>query len=71
LVNQDNWRQYPKEVRPLEFDYSYGITTWKGQGSEWDKVVVFADKLSCNREVYQRYLYTSVTRSKHKLIVGI
>lgn len=71
LVNQDNWKMYPKEVRPLEFDYSYGITTWKGQGSEWDKVVVFADKLSCNKEMYQRYLYTSVTRSKHKLIVGI
>ena len=70
-VNQDNWMMYPKEIRPMEFDYAYTITSWKGQGSEWDKVVVFTDRMSCDKEMYLRYLYTSVTRAKAKLVVAI
>lgn len=71
LVDKDNWKMYPKEIRPLEFDYAYSITTWKAQGGEWDKVVIFVDKMPCDREMHLRYLYTSVTRAKGKLVVGI
>jgi ATP-dependent exoDNAse (exonuclease V) alpha subunit len=71
LVNQDNWRQYPKEIRPLEFDYAYAITCHKAQGSEFEKVVLFNEPIGKDRELRQRWLYTGLTRSSEKLVVAI
>lgn len=70
-VNQDNWREFPKDIRPMEFDYGYAITVHKSQGSEFDKVVLFNEYLGGEREYYLRWLYTGVTRASKKLIVGI
>ena len=71
LVNQDNWKMYPKEIRPLEFSYSYGITIHKAQGGQWDKVVMFDEYLGGGREMHQRLLYTGITRASEKLVVAI
>jgi exodeoxyribonuclease-5 len=71
LVNQDNWRQYPKEIRPLEFSYAFGITCHKAQGGQWDKVILFNEYFGKDRETYLRWLYTGVTRAKEKLVVAI
>lgn len=71
LVNQDNWRQYPKEIRPMEFDYAYSVTVHKSQGSEYGKVVLFNEYLGKDRETYLRWLYTGCTRSSEKLVVAI
>lgn len=71
LVNQDNWKMYPKEIRPMEFDYAYAITVHKSQGSEFDKVVLFNEYLGRDKEMYQRWLYTGITRSSEKLVVAI
>lgn len=71
LVNQDNWRQYPKEIRPMEFDYAYSVTVHKSQGSEYGKVVLFNEYLGKDREQYLRWLYTGCTRSSEKLVVAI
>ena len=70
-VNQDNWKQYPKEIRPMEFDYAYAITVHKSQGSEFEKVVLFNEYLGKDRETYLRWLYTGITRSSQKLVVAI
>lgn len=71
LVNQDNWKMYPKEIRPLEFDYAYSVTVHKSQGSEYGKVVLFNEYLGKDRETYLRWLYTGVTRASEKLVVAI
>ena len=71
LVNQDNWKMYPKEIRPMEFDYAYSVTVHKSQGSEYGKVVLFNEYLGKDRESYLRWLYTGCTRSSEKLVVAI
>lgn len=71
LVNQDNWKDYPKEIRPLEFDYAYAITVHKSQGSEYGKVVLFNEYLGKDRETYLRWLYTGVTRASEKLVIAL
>ena len=70
-VNQDNWKEFPKDLRPMEFDYGYAITVHKSQGSEFDKVILFNEYLGGDRENYLRWLYTGVTRASKKLIIGI
>lgn len=70
-VNQDNWRDFTKHMRPMEFDYGYAITVHKSQGSEFDKVVIYNEYLNGDRESYLRWLYTGCTRASKKLIVGI
>lgn len=71
LVNQENWKMYPKEIRPMEFDYAYAITCHKAQGSEFEKVVLFNEPIGKDRELRQRWLYTGLTRSSKKLVVAI
>lgn len=70
-VNKDNWKMYPKEIRPMEFDYAYAITVHKSQGSEYSKVVVFNEYLGGDRDYWRRWLYTAVTRASEKLVVGV
>ena len=53
---------------PLEFNYAYAITTWKAQGSEWDKVLGFEESFPYGAE-HQNYLYTLITRAKEKLVL--
>ena len=54
---------------PFDFTYAYAITTWKAQGSEWDKVLGFEEKFPFDKETHQRCLYTLVTRAKEKLVL--
>ena len=54
---------------PLEFAYAYAITTWKAQGSEWDKVLGFEESFPFDREEHKKFLYTMVTRAKEKLVI--
>lgn len=56
------------EIVPKEFAYAYAITTWKAQGSEWDKVVVLEEDFPYDKETHARALYTAATRSKEKLV---
>jgi exodeoxyribonuclease-5 len=70
-VNQDNWKMYPKEIRPMEFDYAYAVTVHKAQGSEYKKVVLFNEYLGRDKEQWQRWLYTGITRSSDKLVIAL
>lgn len=69
-INSYNWRDFYKVQKPLLFDYAYAITTHKSQGSQWDKVLVFAEVMG-NKEDYYRWLYTSVTRAAEKCVLVI
>lgn len=57
------------EMDALEFDYAYGITVHKSQGSEWDRVIIADDFMNFqNAEFRRRWLYTAVTRAKKELV---
>ena len=60
-----------KDAVPFSFTYGYGITVWKAQGSEWDKVVLMNEGWPTDKELHRRYLYTGITRAKNKLVVVI
>ena len=64
-VNKENFRMFPKQLRPEQFDYGYCITVHKSQGSEYDKVLVLEEVLK--RADHARWLYTAVTRASQKL----
>ena len=69
-VNNSNFRDFYKVQRPIEFDYGYCITCHKSQGSQWDKVLVFAEQMRTKEEYYM-WLYTAVTRSVKKCVLAI
>lgn len=64
-INKDNFRTFPKILRPEQFDYGYCITCHKSQGSEYDKVLVLEEMLKATE--HKRWLYTAVTRAAKKL----
>lgn len=66
-VTEKNFRRFPKEFRPLTFDYGYCITCHKAQGSEYDKVLVLEEYLRGND--HDRWLYTAATRAKERLVI--
>ena len=66
-INSENWQQYRGAPKPRLFDYAYCITCHKSQGSEFDKVLVFAEYMKGTD--FQRWLYTAATRAKKKLII--
>ena len=66
-VTEKNFKRFPKEFRPLTFDYGYCITCHKAQGSEYDKVLVFEEYLKGGD--HDRWLYTAATRAKEKLVI--
>lgn len=55
---------------PFEFAYGYAITTWKAQGSEFDKVLIREEGFPFNRDEHQRFLYTAVTRAKSRVVLA-
>jgi exodeoxyribonuclease-5 len=51
-----------------EFDFGYGLTVHKAQGSQWQNVLLF-DESASFRENAQRHLYTAVTRAAQRITV--
>lgn len=64
-------RRHPKVSKSINaFTYGYCLTVHKSQGSEFDKVVLFEERLPrMNDYEYARWLYTAITRSKEKLFI--
>lgn len=56
----------PTSKKPI-FDYGYAITVHKSQGSEYNKVILIDECL--NKNNYNKWLYTGITRAKDKLII--
>ena len=61
-------KSYPHEGELFEFGYC--ITCHLSQGSQYEKVIVLAERMGDN-EFYRRWLYTAVTRASDKLILII
>jgi exodeoxyribonuclease-5 len=52
------------------FDYGYCITTHRAQGSEWNNVLVIEEgDFLFKDDLWRRWLYTAVSRSKERLII--
>lgn len=51
-----------------KFDFSYCMTCYKAQGSEWDSVYVFTHK-SHAVSLCNEFFYTAATRAKKKLVL--
>ena len=60
-----------KGLSPINyFDYGYAMSVHKSQGSEWDKVIVFEQRTKhWDDDYFARWLYTAVTRARHKLFI--
>ncbi len=56
---------------PYEFAYGYAITTWKAQGSEWNKVLLIEEGFPFSADEHRRYMYTGITRASEKLVTII
>lgn len=64
-INKDNFRMFPRWLRPEQFDYGYVITCHKSQGNEYDKVLVIEEMLKATD--HARWLYTACTRASKRL----
>lgn len=56
-----------KKIELEQADFGYAITVHKSQGSEFDKVLLFEERM--NRNIDLKALYTAVTRAKEKLVI--
>jgi exodeoxyribonuclease-5 len=54
------------------WDYGYAVTCETAQGSEFDNVIVFEPSdywKTYQNSDHKRWLYTAITRARHKLII--
>lgn len=51
-----------------EFDYGYAITCHKSQGSQWEDVLIY-DESWCFRDMWQRWMYTAITRASERVTI--
>ena len=64
-----NRRDMPSAAGANEFDFGHAITVHKSQGSEWDNVAVYDDKMRIqDRETRKRWMYTAATRAAKRLV---
>lgn len=55
---------------PMEFDYGYAITCWKAQGSQFNKVLFFTERMGRMSDIdYAKYIYTGITRAVEKIVI--
>lgn len=68
-ITAKNFRTFPPNITPKEFDYGYCITCWKAQGDQYNKVLLFEENFPFDPEEHRQYLYTGITRAIDKLVV--
>ena len=52
-----------------KFEFGYAITCHLSQGSQYDKVVVYDERMG-DDEFYSKWLYTAITRAIDKLVIA-
>ena len=67
-IREERWKLLRDNPWFCQFDYGWVISVHRAQGSEWDNVCIF-DESYCFREHKWRWLYTSITRAKDKLLI--
>jgi exodeoxyribonuclease-5 len=66
----DRERRDWRELRGLvETSWGYAITCHKSQGSQWENVIVYDDRLSRTADDRARWLYTAITRAERGLVL--
>ncbi len=50
-------------------DFGYAISCHKGQGSGWEKVIVFDEDFGYDPDTKRRWLYTAITRAKKDILI--
>jgi exodeoxyribonuclease-5 len=70
-------REEELKLRPVNgarFDFGYALTVHKGQGSQWDKVLLINEANAFRRpespDTPWRWLYTGITRAAKQLVVA-
>lgn len=53
-----------------EFDYAYGLTCHKSQGSQWNNVLIFDESRAFQQDA-QKWLYTACTRAAKSVIIVV
>ncbi len=65
--NAETYGPFDPYLNALQLKYPYAITTHKAQGGEWKHVFVLMEKAYGSDELYQRWLYTAITRASGNL----
>lgn len=53
-----------------KFEFAYAITAHLAQGSQYEKVFVYDEKIG-DKQYYRKWLYTAITRSSKYLILAV
>lgn len=55
-----------------EFDFGYAITVHKAQGSQWENVLLWDDKMfvGWNKRDRPKWLYTGITRAMERVVIA-
>lgn len=62
--------KYSTQDEPYLFFFGYACSVHKSQGSEWDNVLLYDERMRyMDDSEYARWLYTGVTRAKNKLCI--
>ena len=70
LGNRTSYRKKSRKLYLDCFDFGFCLTTHKSQGSEWERVMVIEQNCSYwSGDLWNRWLYTAVTRSTSELLI--
>jgi len=53
-----------------KFEFAYAITAHLAQGSQYDKVMIYDERIG-DRDYYRKWLYTAITRAVKGLVVAV
>jgi ATP-dependent exoDNAse (exonuclease V) alpha subunit len=54
-----------------KIEFAYAITIHTSQGSEWDKVLYFAENMMRSKEDNMKLQYTAITRARKSIVIVI
>lgn len=70
LINPSMDKRDSKFSLYNKFEYAYAITCHLSQGSQYNNVIVYDERIG-NRDYYNRWLYTAITRARKQVIIAI
>lgn len=67
-VPTPNWKMLKNSQHA---NFSYAITVHKGQGSQWEDVLLYGSESYVFRDSQFRFLYTGITRASERITIAI
>ena len=65
INDKDHYIDYSKQ----KFEFAYAITTHLSQGSQYNSLVLFEERLG-DKEFHRKWLYTGITRAEKLIVIG-